>query len=121
MVYDELSENEIAGMIANLRGDSAVYKVMVKGTRQVVRRVDTELEAQALCSKLGINTFYEKDADGAIAVIKKARIVDGIIGNMVEDKGWGGEDLVLITVEKIEGSPTKFLQDKYLKGNKDDE
>lgn len=44
--------------------------------------------------------------------IYKVKILTGLLKDMAKDEGLDDNDIVLITMEKIEGSPTQWLQDK---------
>ena len=47
--------------------------------------------------------------------IRKVKVLNLELKHMVEELALGKDDMVIITMEKIEGSPTQYLQEKYLK------
>ena len=52
--------------------------------------------------------------------IRKVKVLDKKLQELCHLAGWDDEDMAEVTLELIEGCPTKYLQDKYLK-KKDEE
>lgn len=46
--------------------------------------------------------------------IVKVKVVQEYIEKLIKEQGMTGNDLLLISIDKIEGSPTAWLQKKFL-------
>ena len=49
-----------------------------------------------------------------VSRLRKVKILEGETKQMAEELELDKNDIVILTIEKIQGSPTQYLQNKYL-------
>ena len=61
---------------------------------------------------------FDNKPENKRSTIKCVKNTSGVVNSILRDMGLEETDLVEITIEKVEGSPTEWIKNKYLQSRR---